>query len=182
MMRLAPGLDENGRPIRRCGRGGCSSLPAADFRRIRWRACVVRPGCGQVVRPSEPVLDTFFGCAIPMPARGVRVFEGRLPGDAGGGSASRLKAGGSRGNPASPQPSHPSISRRQKPGRRTKGRRFFRLIARRFSSGSAWVPYLTPRGRFSLTLDFIAGVPASEVVFDYPSRLKNYSGRSPRSM
>jgi methyltransferase (TIGR00027 family) len=35
------------------------------------------------------------------------------------------------------------------------------------------VPYLTPDG-FAATLDFIAGVPESEVVFDYAEPIENY--------
>ena len=40
------------------------------------------------------------------------------------------------------------------------------------------VPYLT-RAAVSATLDFIAGVPGSEVVFDYAEPLENYRCRSP---
>jgi methyltransferase (TIGR00027 family) len=44
------------------------------------------------------------------------------------------------------------------------------------------VPYLTPDG-FAATLDFIAGVPESEVVFDYAEPFENYpAAHRPRIM
>jgi O-methyltransferase involved in polyketide biosynthesis len=54
--------------------------------------------------------------------------------------------------------------------------------ARRSFSGSAWRPYLT-REAVAATLDSIARVPESEVVFDYAEPFENYpAGRSEHVM
>ena len=120
-------------------------------------ACVAR-GVRQIVVLGAG-LDMF---SLRNAYAGVRVFEVDYPATQDW-KRERLKQAG-LAIPASLL-SPPSTSQRQSLADGTGSRGPFAAIVRRSSNGSAWCHTLT-REAISVTLDFIAGVPDSEVVFD----------------
>ena len=146
------------------------------------RACVAR-GVRQVVVLGAG-LDT-FSLRNPHAGEGVRVFEVDYPATQGSGSANGLKQAG-LAMPASLTFAPVDFERQSlADGLAAAG---FQADRPAFFQWLGVVPYLT-REAISATLDFIAGVPESEVVFDYaepfenypPERRANTSWRPPRA-
>jgi methyltransferase (TIGR00027 family) len=129
-------------------------------------ACVVR-GVRQVVVLGAG-LDT-FSLRNPHAGQGVRVFEVDYPATQGWKRA-RLKQAG-LAVPASLTFAPVDFERQSlADGLKAAG---FQADRPAFFQWLGVVPYLT-REAVSLTLDFIAGVPESEVVFDYAEPFENY--------
>jgi methyltransferase (TIGR00027 family) len=129
-------------------------------------ACVVR-GVRQVVVLGAG-LDT-FSLRNPHAGQGVRVFEVDYPATQGW-KRERLKQAG-LAVPASLTFAPVDFERQSlADGLKAAG---FQADRPAFFQWLGVVPYLT-REAVSLTLDFIAGVPESEVVFDYAEPFENY--------
>jgi methyltransferase (TIGR00027 family) len=129
-------------------------------------ACVAR-GVRQVVVLGAG-LDT-FSLRNPHVGQGVRVFEVDYPATQGW-KRERLKQAG-LAIPASLTFAPVDFERQSlADGLRAAG---FQADSPAFFQWLGVVPYLT-REAVSLTLDFIAGVPGSEVVFDYAEPFENY--------
>ncbi len=130
-------------------------------------ACVAR-GVRQVVVLGAG-LDT-FSLRNPHAGQGVRVFEVDYPATQGW-KRERLKQAG-LAVPALLTFAPVDFEQQSlADGLRAAG---FQADRPAFFQWLGVVPYLT-REAVSLTLDFIAGVPESEVVFDYAEPFKNYS-------
>jgi len=130
-------------------------------------ACVAR-GVHQVVLLGAG-LDT-FSLRNPYAGEGVRVFEVDYPATQDW-KRKRLKQAG-LAVPASLTFAPVDFERQSlADGLRAAG---FQADRPAFFQWLGVVPYLT-REAISLTLDFIAGVPESEVVFDYAEPFENYS-------
>lgn len=127
-------------------------------------ACVARGACQVVVLGAG--LDTF---SLRNPHAGVRVFEVDHPATQRW-KRERLKQA-ALATPATLTFAPVDFERQSLGG----GLAAAGFLADRpaFFQWLGVVPYLT-RQAFSLTLDFIAGVPDSEVVFDYPEPFENY--------
>lgn len=127
-------------------------------------ACVARGACQVVVLGAG--LDTF---SLRNPHAGVRVFEVDHPATQRW-KRERLKQS-ALATPASLTFAPVDFERQSLGG----GLAAAGFLADRpaFFQWLGVVPYLT-RQAFSLTLDFIAGVPDLEVVFDYPEPFENY--------
>ena len=127
-------------------------------------ACVARGACQVVVLGAG--LDTF---SLRNPHAGVRVFEVDHPATQRW-KRERLEQS-ALATPASLTFAPVDFERQSLGG----GLAAAGFLADRpaFFQWLGVVPYLT-RQAFSLTLDFIAGVPDSEVVFDYPEPFENY--------
>jgi len=129
-------------------------------------ACVAR-GVRQVVVLGAG-LDT-FSLRNPHAGQGVRVFEVDYPATQGW-KRERLKQAG-LAVPASLTFAPVDFERQSlADGLKAAG---FQADRPAFFQWLGVVPYLT-REAVSLTLDFIAGVPESEVVFDYAEPFENY--------
>ena len=129
-------------------------------------ACVIR-GVRQVVVLGAG-LDT-FSLRNPHAGQGVRVFEVDYPATQGW-KRERLKQAGIA-VPASLTFAPVDFERQSlADGLKTAG---FQADRPAFFQWLGVVPYLT-REAVSLTLDFIAQVPVSEVVFDYAEPFENY--------
>jgi len=129
-------------------------------------ACVAR-GVRQVVVLGAG-LDT-FSLRNPYAGQGVRVFEVDYPATQGL-KRERLKQAG-LAIPTSLTFAPVDFERQSlADGLKTAG---FQADHPAFFQWLGVVPYLT-RDAVSLTLDFIAGVPESEVVFDYAEPFENY--------
>ncbi len=129
-------------------------------------ACVAR-GVRQVVVLGAG-LDT-FSLRNPYAGQGVRVFEVDYPATQGW-KRERLKQAG-LAIPTSLTFAPVDFERQSlADGLKTAG---FQADHPAFFQWLGVVPYLT-RDAVSLTLDFIAGVPESEVVFDYAEPFENY--------
>jgi methyltransferase (TIGR00027 family) len=129
-------------------------------------ACVAR-GVRQVVVLGAG-LDT-FSLRNPHAGQGVRVFEVDYPATQGW-KRERMKQAG-LAVPASLTFAPVDFERQSlADGMKAAG---FQADSRAFFQWLGVVPYLTGEA-VSLTLDFIAGVPGSEVVFDYAEPFENY--------
>jgi methyltransferase (TIGR00027 family) len=129
-------------------------------------ACVAR-GVRQVVVLGAG-LDT-FSLRNPHAGQGVRVFEVDYPATQGW-KRERLKQAGLE-VPASLTFAPVDFERQSlADGMKAAG---FQADRPAFFQWLGVVPYLTPEAVW-LTLDFIAGVPESEVVFDYAEPFENY--------
>ena len=129
-------------------------------------ACIAR-GVRQVVVLGAG-LDT-FSLRNPYAEEGVRVFEVDHPATQGW-KRERLKQAG-LAIPSSLTFAPVDFERRNlADGLAAAG---FHASRPAFFQWLGVVPYLTPDA-FAATLDFIAGVPESEVVFDYAEPLENY--------